>query len=53
VMCSVAYGFMIVFQGAPARGAVVSLTDSAGRVQKRAIDAGRYNVILFVILLRE
>ncbi|CAM6101199.1 unnamed protein product [Calypogeia fissa] len=27
-------------QGAPARGATVQLTDSAGRVQKRAIDAG-------------
>lgn len=27
-------------QGAPARGATVTLTDSTGRVQIRAIDAG-------------
>ncbi|KAG0607582.1 hypothetical protein M758_8G040200 [Ceratodon purpureus] len=29
-------------QGAPARGATVRLIDESGRVQKRAIDAGRY-----------
>ena len=30
-----------VFQGAPARGAVVLVEDKSGRWQKRAIDAGR------------